>query len=125
MSAVFFAIASQDLTDAVDIQNFDVNEEPVYTSWTDINGTEHRDYIRTRIEGRFTLGFSDATAFASAVSTIQTALATTGHAQIQIFVNNDGTTHIADCYLEITGAAKWDFTNLRQWQTLEVRVFER
>ena len=125
MSAVFFAIASQDLTDAVDIQNFDVNEEQVYTSWTDINGTEHRDFVRTRLSGRFTLGYSDAAAFASAISAISSAVATNGYASCSVYANNDGTTHTADCYLTLRGGAKYDFSNDRQWQTVDVELLER
>ena len=82
-------------------------------------------FVRTRLSGRFTLGYSDATAFAAAISAISSAVATNGYTSCQVYANNDGTTHTADCYLTLRGGAKYDFTNDRQWQTVDVELLER
>lgn len=125
MSRIFFKIGTTDFSDAVDIQNYDVNDTPIFDVWTDINQIEHRSYLRTRLQGRFTLGYASETDFAAALNTIRTALASTGYTACQLWSNNDGATRTADCFLELTGAARWNLTTGRQWQTLEVNVYER
>ena len=74
MAMIFFQVGLTDLTPAVDVQHYDVNVNDVYTAWTDANWIEHRDKVRTRIEGRIILGYSNAASFAAAVTTIATAL---------------------------------------------------
>lgn len=125
MSQIFFKIGNTDYSAYIDQQNFLVNNEEIFSSWTDINGAEHRDHIRTRVSGRFVMGFRDSVTFASVVSAISTALATNGYAYCQIYCNNTGTTLTVDAYLTLTGEAKYDFTNSRQWQTLQVEITER
>ena len=125
MSMTFFQVGLTDFSSAVDPQDFDVNLVEVYDTWTDANWIEHRDIIRTRIQGRLVLGYASAADFAAAVSAISTALSANGYASCTLYCNNDGTTHTGDCYLTIDGAGQWDLTNTRQWQTLTVEVFER
>lgn len=125
MSKVFFKIGTTDFTSAVDIQNFAVNSYPVFEAWTDINGIEHRTYKRTRLQGRFMLGYASETAYAAALATIRGAANAEGYAEVQVWSNNDGATQTADCFLHLVGAAKWDLAAERQWQTLEVEIYER
>lgn len=125
MSIIFFKIGNTDFSEAVDRQNYAVDNETVTVPWTDITATEHRDFVRTRLTGRFTLGYSDATAFAAAITAISSAVATNGYASCQVYANNDGTTHTIDCYLTLRGGAKYDFINDRQWLTLDVELIER
>ena len=125
MSQVFFKIGATDFSGAVDVQSYAVNNNEVYESWTDANWIEHRNVVRHRIEGRLTLGYRKATDFATAVSTIATAVSANGYAACTLLALNDGTTHAADCFLDIVGDARWDETNSRQWQTLEINVRER
>jgi len=125
MSKIFFKVGSTDFSSAVDIRNFDVNNVEVAESWTDANWIEHRTVVRTRVEGRVVLGYASATDFATAVSTISTALSTNGYASCTVLCNNDGTTHTVDCYLTIRGTGEWDEINSRQWQTLEIQIRQR
>lgn len=125
MNIIFFKIGNTDFSEHIDRQNYAVDNEEVTVPWTDINGTEHRDFVRTRLTGRFTLGYSDAAAFAAAVAAISAAKAANGYASCQVYANNDGTTHTADCYLTLRGGAKYDFDNDRQWQTVDVELTER
>ena len=125
MAMIFFQVGLTDLTPAVDVQHYDVNVNDVYTAWTDANWIEHRDKVRTRIEGRIILGYSNAASFAAAVTTIATALSANGYAACTVRTNNDGTTHSGDFFLEIQGTGRWDELNSRQWQTLEIEIRER
>ena len=63
MSKLFFQIGVKDLTPYEDIQNHNVNKIEVFQSWTDGNWIERRAVIRSRIEGRVTLGFASAEDF--------------------------------------------------------------
>ena len=122
---IFFKIGNTDFSDAINVQDFDVNDEEIYSSWTDINGTEHRDHIRKRVSGSFALGYSSVPDFAAAVSAIGAALAANGYTACQVYCNNDGTTHSINAYLTLEGAGKYDIRNSRQWLTIDVRIMER
>lgn len=122
---ILFKIGNTDYTSHINAQDFRVNNNEVFSSWTDINGSEHRDHIRKKISGRFTLGYSSLTDYATAVAALESALATNGYAACQVYAVNDGTTHSINAYLTFEGLGKYDFKNDRQWQTLEVQITER
>lgn len=126
MSKIFFKIGNTDFSAAVDVQNYSVDDVEVFESWTDANWVEHRNYVRTRLQGRILLGYRNAADFAAAVSAIASAkTANGGYASCTLWVNNTGANDTGDCYLTIVGTGKWDEANGRQWQTLEIDVQER
>lgn len=125
MSKVFFKIGQTDYSEAVNIQEYDVNTVPVYEAWTDVLWIEHRNYVRDRVQGRFELGYRSAAEFNAAASAIRAAVASTGYASCTVLSNSDGALHTGDFYITISGAAKWNLTNGRQWQTLAVDLYER
>ena len=129
MTNVFFelqktGLAALDLTPFMDVQNYNVNADPVFQEWTDANYTYHREYFRTRVNGDFSVGFETETerdAFISAVGQYRTAGAYT----VQALVHNEGSADTVEtfpAYLTITGAGKFDLINGRQWLTYTVKV---
>lgn len=125
MPAVFFRIDDTDLTEFVDIQNYAVNAEDVFTSWTDANDTEHRTITRTRISGTVRLGFrwaNDLESFRQLLAGSRTA---DGSYPVSLYVNNTGATAAIDAFIDSQGAAKWSMLAARQWITLDLTVRER
>lgn len=46
-----------DFTKNVQESTYKVDQQPVYTKWTDANGTNHREITRERVSGSFDLVF--------------------------------------------------------------------
>ena len=120
---VFFQIGSTDLTPYIDIQNFNINSEEVYETWTDGNFVEHRDISRSRISGTLKLGFDDLTDFDNFRSLLASNRNINGYYPIQIYVNNLNSTQSINAFIDPNGSAKWDIVNGHQWLvvTLDVR----
>ncbi|MBR2697522.1 MAG: hypothetical protein IKE76_02945 [Clostridia bacterium] len=125
MPSEFFKIGATDVTPWIDIQNYEMNREDVYTSWTDGNWVEHRVIARTRIAGEFKAGFDKATDFAAFMTLLQTAKTAGGYYSVTAYCNNTGTTETFDAYLDTEDADKWDLVNGRQWQVVTVQVTGR
>ena len=114
-----------DMTASVDVQNYGLNREDVYQSWTDGNWTDHRDVVRTRIRGSVTLGFRSETAshnFLAALTSVQQA---DGTVKLCAYVNNVQTVCSFFAFVDTAGAGRWDLKNSRQWQTLTLTISER
>ena len=123
--AVSFIIGSTDLTAFADIQNYNMQREDVYTSWTDGNWTDHRVIARTRIRGTVKLGFAKATDFATFMALLGSVKTADGYYQVTAYVNNTGTTETFYAFLDTSDADKWDALNGRQWQVVTVTVTGR
>lgn len=122
---IFFQIGTTDLTPYVDIQNFDVNSEDIYESWTDGNFIEHREITRSRVIGKIKLGFSDTTDFTNFQTLLSNNRNVNGYYPIQIHVNNTNSTESINAFISPEGSAKWDQKNGRQWLVLALEIRER
>lgn len=125
MSMTLIQIGSTDLTAYADIQNFNINREDVYESWTDGNWIDHREIVRTRIRGTFQLGFKASAAWESFLALMSSEQDAAGFFPVTVYVQNTGSTETIDAFLDITGAAKWDWVNDRFWRTISVTLTER
>lgn len=121
---IFFKIGAMDLTAFEDIQNHNVNQTDVFQSWEDGNWTERRSFARTRIEGTVTLGFASAGDFRSFLGLLNLERQADGTHSISVYVHNLGETVETRAFLDLEGAAKWDRTNERQWQTVSISIKE-
>lgn len=122
----FFKIGTTDLTPWVNIQNYDVNQEPLYESWTDGNWRERRSIVRQRIGGTLKLGFSAAADFAMFMGLLASQRhEPEGYYDVTLYVNNTGQTVTLEAYLDVSGADKWDLVNHRQWQVQTLTITGR
>ena len=126
MAAItFFQIGSTDLTPYIDVQNFKVNSEDVYETWTDGNFIEHREITRSRVRGTIKIGFKDRADLTSFLTLLSNNRNANGYYPVQIFVNNLNTTSSINVFMDPVGEAKWDVVNGRQWLVLTLNVRER
>lgn len=123
--AASFTINTTDLTAFADIQNYEMNREDVYTSWTDGNWTDHRVIARQRIRGKVKLGFSKATDFASFMTLLGSAKTANGYYPVTAYVNNTGTVETFNAFIDVSDSDKWDTVNGRQWQVATLTVTGR
>lgn len=122
---IFFKIGSTDLTAYADIQNYDVNKVDVYQSWTDGNWIDHREIVRTRIQGTVTLGFKKTSDWNAFLTLLQSQRDEAGFFPVTAYVNNTGTTEEIDAFLDLAGSGKWDILNSRFWRVITISVAQR
>lgn len=67
-------LGNTDITQYINESSYVMASEPVYNEWTDANYTTHRDEVRRRIKGSFTLAFvtdTDYNAFITALNSVK------------------------------------------------------
>ena len=114
-----------DMTAAADIQNYGLNRQDVFDTWTDGNWVEHRVKVRTRISGNVNLGFSSEATYRSFLAALQAAAGPDGTVKLKAYVNNVENVCEFYAFIDTAGAGKWDVVNSRQWQTLTLKISER
>lgn len=125
MPSFFFKINATDVTKWIDIQNYEMDREDVYTVWTDGNHVDHRVASRTRVSGKFRVGFDKATDFAAFAALLAAEKTADGHYPVTAYCSNTGTTETVNAFLDVTtDGDKWDPVNSRQWQVLNVEVYQ-
>lgn len=122
---VLFKIGDTDITRFIDIQNFDVNREEIFESWTDGNLREHRNSVRSKISGSFPVGFSSYADRQTFTDLLNSARLPDGYFNITSSVNNLPTVAEYEAFIETTAAGKYDPLNDRVWLEMTVTVTER
>lgn len=96
-------VNNTDITNYIIKDTYEVNSEPVYTSWEDGNYVEHRVYPRDKVRGSFeiiTFGTTPRTAFVDFLNILKAA--TTNHVlTIGLYVKNEGTFQALNCYYTV------------------------
>lgn len=96
-------VNNTDITNYIIKDTYEVNSEPVYTSWEDGNHVEHRVYPRDKVRGSFeiiTFGTTPRTAFVAFLNILKAA--TTNHVlTIGLYVKNEGTFQALNCYYTV------------------------
>ena len=105
-----FTISSTDLTKWEDTEKHKVNRTDVYTTWTDGNWVDHREIVRTRINGTVVLNFSRETDFSNFISLMSTARNADGYYPVTVWCSNTNTSETINAFLDISGDTAWDVT---------------
>lgn len=124
-SITLFQIGNTDLTDYVDIQNYDVQKEPIYEEWTDGNYVNHRNIVRTRIKGTVKVGFRNSTDVASFLSVLSSNVQVGGYYPASVFTNDDNTLNTANIFISDVAEIKRDLVNGRVWHEYTLEIEER
>ena len=96
-------VNSTDITDYIIKDTYEVNSEPVYTSWEDANYVEHRVYVRNKIKGSFeVITFGDAPRVALVdFLNILKAGTVNNVLTIGLYVQNEGTFQALNCFYTV------------------------
>ena len=123
--SVLFKIGNNDYTNRITVPSYNVNDKPIYTSWTDSNWLEHRDIHRWRAEGRFTLKFFSQSEFTSFMSDVETNRQTDGTVVVTLYLNNKNTTASRNVFLDFEADNTLPYIGLKEYDGFEVTVTER
>ena len=81
-------LGNTDITQYINESSYIMSSEPVYNEWTDANYTTHRDEVRRRVKGSFTLAFvtdTDYNAFITALNAVKVGNVIT----VSLYVGSD------------------------------------
>lgn len=121
----FFKIGLNDLTPYMDYQKYSMNNVPVYQTWTDGNVIEHRNSIRTRIEGSFQLIYTSTADFNSFLTLMSSAIQSNGYYSVSAYVQNTNSTESFEAFIEYDSESRFDFTNSREYHLVKMKVRQR
>ena len=96
-------VDSTDITDYIIKDTYEVNSEPVYTSWEDANYVEHRVYVRDKVRGSFeviTFGTTPRTALVAFLDILKAATSN-NVLTIGLYVENEGTFQALNCFYTV------------------------
>ena len=95
------SINGTDITQYVLSESYKINQKDEYNEWTDANRVNHRDIIRTRVEGAFELQFKigDEIPYNNFVALIKDNTVS-GVLPITVFVNNVNETKEINVFYE-------------------------
>lgn len=115
-----------DFTECVQETTYKVDEQDVFTKWTDANGVDHRKVIRQRITGSFDLVFIEGykktyTEFMEAVK----AAKTDGALEITLSVNNLDEVKTISCFYSIKFKAPQKIAEGRTFRKCTFTLEER
>lgn len=122
---VEFKIEGTDITAAINVQEYNINQTAIYESWTDGNLREHRNTVREKIAGTFPVGFASYADLQTFVALLNSARQPDGYYNIESSVNNLPDTVEYQAFIETTATGRYDDLNGRVWLVMTVTVTER
>lgn len=100
-------INNVDFTSKINQRKYNVQKQPVYTTWTDGNHVTHRSITRNRVSGSFTMSFLSAVefdAFNAAVNAVKTV---GGYLPVTVYVNNTKESLTINAFLDYDAMLVW------------------
>lgn len=82
-------IGSTDITKHILTGSYSVNATDVYHKWTDANQVEHRDVVRQRVSGGFTLKFLTASDYSAFIKLVKDNKALDSSLPASLYVVNE------------------------------------
>lgn len=125
MADILFKIGETDLTKYENKEKHNVNQDKMFTSWTDGNWVEHREVVRTRISGSVVLSFPRAADYAAFLALLSSEIDPNGYYTISVWCSNTNSTETIEAFLSVDGETQWDVTCPIKWQGITVEISER
>lgn len=100
--AQLFKMGAYDLTEHIVVPTYKVNEQPEYEEWKDANYTLHREIVRTKVQGSFTVQFSSPNEYEDFLRILDNNTLTDGSTHASVYVHNkahDNQGMVKDCYV--------------------------
>ena len=134
-----FKMGNNDYTRFITMPSYKVNSKPVTKEYQDVNMTTHKEFIRNKVSGSFTLKFFDDSSYDEAYSGRTAAQnfqeffndyerqrAANGLITITVYVNNLNTTKQIQAYMEMEPADTMPYMNGgKTYDGFDVTITER
>ena len=120
-------VNNTNITDYIIKDTYEINSEPIYTSWEDANFVEHRVYVRNKIKGSFeVITFGDAPRVALVdFLNILKAGTVNNVLTIGLYVQNQGTFEALSCFYTVESTQHAPTTDGRFVDRAVISIEER
>lgn len=125
MALNLFVVGSTDYTNNIINESYDVQKTDVFETWTDANYKIHRETIRTRIEGSFTMRFLSLASYQAFVSHMAQQKTSGGYYSCTIWSNNTQESNTAELFIEWAPKAVQRPDLVMDYSEFTVNVTER
>jgi hypothetical protein len=137
--ASLFKMGNVDYTRFITVPDYKVTSKPITKEYTDINQVSHKEFVRNKVSGSFTLKFFDDMAYDEAYNgktaaqnfqdffTAYNSLrAANGLIQIEVYVNNLNTTKKIQAYMDMDPANTMPYMEGgKEYNGFDVTITER
>ena len=120
-----FQVAGVDLTQHITVPSYIVNEKDVCKEWEDANYITHRNIIRTRVEGKFTMRFMEKEKYYNFLELVKNNKTVSGYIPVSLYVNNLHKVVATNVFLEFMPANTVPLFKRGTYNGFEVKVVER
>lgn len=120
-------VNSTNITDYIIKDTYEVNSEPIFTSWEDANYVEHRVYVRNKVRGQFeiiTFGDTPRTALVDFLNILK-AGTVNNVLTIGLYVQNQGTFQALNCFYTVESSQHDKTTDGRYVDRAIINIEER
>lgn len=121
-----FDINGTDYTTFIQAPTYKVNAMEVYEEWTDGNKVNHREVVRQRVQGTFTMIFDNQVDYLAFMQVID-AYKVIGDGSVlgTFYLNNKNTTIQTKVYFNIEPANTLPFLGVKSCEGVQVTIEER
>jgi len=138
--AILFKMGNTDYTRFITIPSYKVNSKPVTKEYTDINQVSHKQFIRNKVSGSFTLKFFDDNSYPDVLTT-KTAVenyqdffnaynnlkSANGLIELEVYINNLNQTKQIKAFMEMEPSNTLPYMNdgTKSYDGFDVTITER
>ena len=119
-----FVVNGVDVTTHITVPSYKVLEYTIGEKWTDANEVDHKDVIRKRAKGSFTVLFNDITEYTNFLSLIEDNTTTGDYIIATVYLNNKNTTKTGNFFIEMEPQNEMPFMGCREVEGFDVNIEE-
>lgn len=120
-----FVIGQIDFTRRILVPTYQVNRQPIYTSWKDGYGVTHRDITRFKMSGTFTLYFDSIADQLEFQELLRVSTTAGGYVDTMLYDNLSNKTYPAQVYLDIAPRNVLPLLGEAEHDGIAVKIEER
>ena len=124
MALNLFVLNGVDYTSNILNETYDVHKNDVSEEWTDADYVDHKETVRTRIEGTFTMRFRSLVQYEAFVQKIAESKASDQTFPCVIWANNTLDSNEADLFIKFAPKAVQKANLVMDYREFEVTVKE-
>lgn len=120
-----FAFGGTDYTRLIRVPDYQINRQPVYTSWKDGNNINRRDVSRYQLSGSLTVYFNSPDAQEDFLAALNSAMAVTGYLSCSLYAVNTDAVYDADVYVDFSPKNELPLLGRADHGGIQLKITER
>lgn len=123
--SVLFKIGDNDYTRFITVPSYKVNREKETEEWTDVTKTKHKEIIRTRVKGDFSMYFDDVEELYSFLDDVENNTTTGNYVHAFVYEQKSREVVESDFFIDFSLINDKPFFKVRSHSPFTVTIEER